>query len=215
MMANPEMPGTQKEDAASATEATDPSPAAEPTTATPEVPRPRRESAEAKRSVVDAGESAAAQQSAAASQSSAAQQPANTRQPAEPRRRPAPAPAAAYEPEVERMPLLARVLLADFAVAVVALVVLFVIEVQRFGDATVHLRRQAWIEDLAVLFLVSVLFGVVTFLLFRAGRTRVALVQAVVTALVLIAAITSAATGDPKPTSADIPASTGSSGNPG
>ncbi|WP_143765432.1 hypothetical protein [Catenulispora acidiphila] len=197
------MPGTQKEDAASATEATHPSPAAEPTTATPEVPRPRRESAEAKRSVVDAGESAAAQS------------PANTRQPAEPRRRPASAPAAAYEPEPERMPLLARVLLADFAVAVVALVVLFIIEVQRFDDATVHLRRQAWIEDLAVLFLVSVLFGVVTFLLFRAGRTRVALVQVVVTALVLIAAITSAATGDPKPTSADIPTPTGSSSNPG
>lgn len=113
------------------------------------------------------------------------------------------------------MPLLARVLLADFAVAVVALVALFIIEVQRFDNATVHLRRRAWIEDLTVLFLVSVLFGVVTFLLFRAGRTRIALVQVVVTALVLIAAITSAATGDPKPTSADIPTPTGSSSNPG
>lgn len=130
---------------------------------------------------------------------------------AEPRRRPAP---SSYEPEPERMPLLARVLLADLAVAVVALVVLFVIEVQRFGDATLHLRRQAWTEDLVVLFGVAVVFGVVTYLLFRAGHLRVAIVQTVVTALILAAAVTSAVTGDPKPTSADLP-TTSTSGNPG
>ena len=113
------------------------------------------------------------------------------------------------------MPLTARVLLADFAVAVAALILLFVIEVQRFGDARLHLRREAWAEDLIVLFAVTAVFGVVTALLVRAKHARVAIVQAVVTALVLVAAVTSAATGDPKPTSADLPTSTGSSGNPG
>ena len=122
--------------------------------------------------------------------------------------------AASYEPDDERMPLMARVLLSDLAVAIVALVALFVIEVQRFGDASLHLRREAWTEDLVVLFGVSVVFGVVTFLLFRAGHRRVALVQTVVTALVLAAAITSAATGDPKPTAADS-STTSTSGNPG
>jgi hypothetical protein len=131
---------------------------------------------------------------------------------AEPRRRPAP---ASYEPEPERMPLVARVLLADLAVAVAALILLFVIEVQRFGDASLHLRREAWTEDLVVLFGVSVVFGVVTYLLFRGGRARVAIVQAVVTALILTAAVTSAATGDPKPTSVDSPTTTGTPGNPG
>ncbi len=113
------------------------------------------------------------------------------------------------------MPLLVRVLLADFAVAVVGLILLFFIEVQRFGDASMPLRRRAWGEDLAVLFAVSVVFGVVTFLLIRARHVRVAMVQAVVTALVLTAAITSAATGDPQPTSADTSTTTGTSGNPG
>lgn len=113
------------------------------------------------------------------------------------------------------MPLLARVLLADFAVAVVGLVLLFIIEVQRYGVASMSLRRRAWGEDLAVLFGVSVLFGVVTLLLIRARHVRVAVVQAVVTALVLTAAITSAATGNPKPTPADISSTTGTSGNPG
>ena len=113
------------------------------------------------------------------------------------------------------MPLLARVLLADLAVAVVGLVVLFVIEVQRFGEAGLHLRREAWAEDLAVLFGVSALFGVVTYLLFRAGRSRVGIAQAVVTALILAVAVTSAATGDPKPTPADTSTTTGTPGNPG
>ena len=113
------------------------------------------------------------------------------------------------------MPLIARVLLADFAVAIAALILLFIIEVQRFGDAGMPLRRRAWGEDLAVLFAVSVLFGVVTLLLVRARHVRVAIVQAVVTALVLTAAITSAATGNPKPTPADITNMTGTSGNPG
>ena len=113
------------------------------------------------------------------------------------------------------MPLLARVLLADFAVAVVGLILLFIIEVQRFGDASMPLRRRAWGEDLVVLFGVSVLFAVVTLLLIRARHARVAIVQAVVTALVLTAAITSAATGNPKPTPADISSTTGTSGNPG
>lgn len=124
-------------------------------------------------------------------------------------------PADGYEPESERLPLLARVLLADFAVAVIALVGLFVIEVQRYGDASLHLRREAWGEDLAVLFGVSLVFGGVTFLLIRARHSRVAIVQAVVTALVLTAAITSAATGDPKPTPAEISTTTGTPGHPG
>jgi hypothetical protein len=113
------------------------------------------------------------------------------------------------------MPILARVLLADFVVAVAGLILLFIIEVQRYGVASMPLRHRAWGEDLAVLFGVSVLFGVVTLLLVRARHARVAIVQAVVTALVLTAAITSAATGDPKPTPADITTNTGTSGNPG
>ena len=193
MMANPDMPGTQEEAtavafpteadaAAEATDAGDAMKAAgapEAGSATPEVPRPRREK--------PAGDDA-------------------------PRR---PAPARSYEPEPERMPLLARVLLADFAVAVVGLILLFIIEVQWYGVASMPLRRRAWGEDLAVLFTVSVLFGVVTLLLVRARHVRVAIVQAVVTALVLTAAITSAATGDPKPTPADTTTTTGTSGNPG
>lgn len=119
-----------------------------------------------------------------------------------------------YEPDSERMPLMARVLLADLAVAIVALVVLFVIEVQRFGDASLHLRREAWAEDLGVLFVVTAVFGVVTSLLIRARHTRVAIVQVVVTALVLAAAVTSAATGSPKP-SDDTPVPVTSTGNPG
>lgn len=145
----------------------------------------------------------------------AAQVPAQVpgaRQPAGAGRRPNPAPA--YEPEPERMPLMARVLLGDLAVAVVALVLLFVIEVQRFGDASLHLRRQAWGEDLVVLFGVTAVFGVVTYLLVRAGHLRVVIVQAVLTALVLAAAVTSAATGDPKP-SPDTTPTVSTNGNPG
>ncbi|OLE20774.1 MAG: hypothetical protein AUG49_23795 [Catenulispora sp. 13_1_20CM_3_70_7] len=98
------------------------------------------------------------------------------------------------------LPLLARVLLADLGVVIVALVVLVIVEVQRLGsDASLHLRRQAYAEDLAVLFLVTAVFGVVAYLLFRAGHTKVAIVQAAVTALVLSVAITSAAAGSPKP----------------
>lgn len=121
---------------------------------------------------------------------------------------------AAYEPDTERMPLMARVLLADLAVAVVALVVLFVIEVQRFGDASLHLRRQAWGEDLVVLFGVTAVFGAVAYLLIRARHARVAIVQAVVTALVLAAAVTSAATGNPKP-NPDSTSTVSTTGNPG
>jgi hypothetical protein len=113
------------------------------------------------------------------------------------------------------MPLIARVLLADFAVAVVGLILLFIIEVQRYGDASLTLRRRAWGEDLVVLFTVSVVFALVTLLLVRARHARVAIVQAIVTALVLTAAITSTATGDPKPTPADTTTTTGTPGNPG
>ncbi|MBS2537347.1 hypothetical protein KGQ20_31785, partial [Catenulispora sp. NF23] len=120
----------------------------------------------------------------------------------------------AYDPEPERMPLIARVLLGDLAVAVIALVVLFVIEVQRFGDASLGLRRRAWQEDLVVLFVVTAVFAVITYLLIRARHTRVFLVQAVVTALVLAAAVTSATTGDPKPSPADAPI-TSTPGHPG
>lgn len=126
-----------------------------------------------------------------------------------------PAPASFYDPEPERMPLMVRVLLGDFAVGVVGLILLFVIEVQRYGDANLALRRRAWGEDLAVLFAVSALFAVITFLLVRARHMRVAIVQAVVTALVLVVAITSATTGDPKPTSADTSTTSGTPGHPG
>lgn len=237
MMANPEMPGAQEEAAAEAVQAGGTSwagsvgsvgsvssvgeavqaTAAPATAATPEVPRPRRESVDGDHQVGGAAQPSQPVQAAQpaqppqAAQAAEARKPAEARQPAEARRRSP----ASYEPEPERMPLTARVLLADFAVAVAALILLFVIEVQRFGDARLHLRREAWAEDLIVLFAVTAVFGVVTALLVRAKHARVAIVQAVVTALVLVAAVTSAATGDPKPTSADLPTSTGSSGNPG
>ena len=76
------------------------------------------------------------------------------------------------------------------------------------------LRRRAWQEDLVVLFAVTVVFGVVTYLLVRARHTRVVVVQAIVTALILTAAVTSAATGDPKPTAVDTP-TIGTPGHPG
>ena len=98
-----------------------------------------------------------------------------------------------------RLPLVARVLLADLGVAIVALIALTVIEVQRLGEPSMSLRRHAYAEDLVVLFLVAVVFGAVTFVLFRTGKRKAAVVQAVVTALVLGIAITSAATGSPKP----------------
>jgi hypothetical protein len=155
---------------------------------------------------------------------------AGARQSAEPRRRPAapqksqksqkqsrtdaPAYDPAYDPEPERMPLMARVLLGDLAVAVVGLVALFVIEVQRFGDAGLSLRRRAWHEDLVVLFVVTGIFAAVTFLLARARHLRVFIVQAIVTALVLTAAITSVATGDPK-LSPNDPVPTSTPGHPG
>lgn len=232
MMANPEMPGAQEEAAAEAVQAGGTSSAGsvgsvgsvsslgeavQATAATPEVPRPRRESVDGDHQVGGAAQPSQPVQAAQpaqppqAAQAAEARKPAEARPPAEARRRPP----ASYEPEPERMPLTARVLLADFAVAVAALILLFVIEVQRFGDARLHLRREAWAEDLIVLFAVTAVFGVVTALLVRAKHARVAIVQAVVTALVLVAAVTSAATGDPKPTSADLPTSTGSSGNPG
>ncbi|NUR25293.1 MAG: hypothetical protein HOV83_05495 [Catenulispora sp.] len=110
------------------------------------------------------------------------------------------APSAAHPESAGRtLPLIARVLLADLGLAILALIALTFIEVQRMGEASLHLRRQAYAEDLVVLFVVAAVFGVVTFLLFRAGRLKVAIVQAVVTALVLGVAITSAATGNPKP----------------
>ncbi|MFL6112455.1 MAG: hypothetical protein ACJ786_14030 [Catenulispora sp.] len=121
----------------------------------------------------------------------ARRRPAESESPAE--RRPA-------EPARSGLPLLARVLLADLGVVIVALIALTVVEVQRLGgEATLHLRRQAYAEDLAVLFLVAAVFGVVAYLLLRAGRSKVAIVQAVVTALVLTVAITSAVAGNPKP----------------
>ena len=238
MMANPEMPGAQEEAAAEAVQAGGTSSAgsvgsvgsvssvgeavqataAPATAATPEVPRPRRESVDGDHQVGGAAQPSQPAQPPQAAQPAQPAQPPQAAQPAEAARQPAEArrrSPASYEPEPERMPLTARVLLADFAVAVAALILLFVIEVQRFGDARLHLRREAWAEDLIVLFAVTAVFGVVTALLVRAKHARVAIVQAVVTALVLVAAVTSAATGDPKPTSADLPTSTGSSGNPG
>jgi len=99
----------------------------------------------------------------------------------------------------DRMPLLARVLLADLAVVVVGLILLFVIEVQRLGDASLTLRRRAYAEDLVLLFGIAVVFGVVTYLLVKAGRMRVAIVQGVVALLVLGVAVASTVSGAPKP----------------
>jgi hypothetical protein len=203
MMANPEMPGTQEEATALASP-TEADAAAEATDAT-----------EATKGTEATKATKATEASEATAVTPEVPRPRREPEPAgaDVPRRPAPAPS--YEPEQERMPLLARVLLADVAVAVAGLILLFIIEVQRFGDASMPLRRRAWGEDLVVLFGVSVLFAVVTLLLIRARHARVAIVQAVVTALVLTAAITSAATGNPKPTPAEISSTTGTSGNPG
>ena len=194
MMANPEMSSTQEQGLA----------------AVPPQGRPA--------DAAVAPETAQIAQTAQAAEIAQTAQIASAPAPDAPRRRSAPdqdsAPARSYEPDAERMPLMARVLLGDLAVAVVGLVLLFVIEVQRFGDASFHLRREAWGEDLVVLFGVGLVFGVITFLLVRARHMRVAIVQTVVTALVLAAAITSAATGDPKPTP-DTTTTVSNTGNPG
>jgi hypothetical protein len=121
--------------------------------------------------------------------------------------RPRRAPAAEFDPEPEsRLPLMARVLLSDLAIAVIGLIFLVVIEVQRMGEASLPLRRRAFAEDLVVLFAVTAILGLITFFLFKARHVRVAVVQAVVTALVLTVAVTSAATGNPQPTPTDEPA---------
>ena len=193
MMANPEMPGAQEEATAEAVPAAEAGVVAAP--------------------VEPTAPDAAAETAAAPPEATMPEVPRPRSESADDApRRPAP---SSYEPQPERMPLMARVLIADFAVAVIALIALFVIEVQRFGDATLHLRREAWAEDLAVLFGVSVLFGLVTFFLIRARHARVAIVQAVVTALVLAVAVTSAATGDPKPTPDEISSTNGTPGHPG
>jgi hypothetical protein len=121
--------------------------------------------------------------------------------------RPRRAPAALAEPEPEsRLPLMARVLLSDLAIAVIGLIFLVFIEVQRMGEASLHLRRRAYAEDLIVLFAVAAILGLITFFLFKARHVRVAIVQAVVTALVLTVAVTSGVTGNPQPTPTDDPA---------
>ncbi|MFD0632667.1 hypothetical protein [Catenulispora yoronensis] len=110
-----------------------------------------------------------------------------------------PAPTAPAVPESGSLSVLGRVFLADVGIAFFALIALVVIEVQRMGEAGMSLRRQAYVEDLAVLFVVAVVFGFITFVLTRLGHAKVAIVQGLVTALVLGVAITSAATGYPKP----------------
>jgi hypothetical protein len=123
-------------------------------------------------------------------------------EPGSPDSRPRSTPSQTFESSElsgRRLPLVARVLLADLGVAIVALIALTVIEVQRLGEPSMSLRRHAYAEDLVVLFVVAAVFGAVTFLLFRTGNRKAALVQAVVTALVLGVAVTSAATGSPKP----------------
>jgi hypothetical protein len=190
-MANPEMPGVQQRDLG----------------AVP--PQGRPELVEQQGSMAGGDESTGGYESAAGSREPAAStaafvEPSGPPGPPGPseqsetmhaRRTPPPP-----QPTASRLPLLARVLLADLGVVIVALIALTVVEVQRLGDASLHLRRQAYAEDLVILFLVAAVFGVVAYLLLRAGRTRVAIVQAVVAALVLGVAVTSAVAGNPKAT---------------
>lgn len=180
-MANPEMPSVQQRDLGTVP------------------PQGHPDSIEHRGPLSAGPESTASDQdpsaSAAAADAAAVEPAASMRAP----RRPAGTADHPADPPQPRLPLLARVLLADLGVVIVALVALTIVEVQRLGGASLHLRRQAYAEDLAVLFLVAAVFGVVAYLLLRVGHTKVAIVQTLVTALVLTAAITSAVAGNPKP----------------
>jgi hypothetical protein len=89
------------------------------------------------------------------------------------------------EPAGRGLPLLASVLLADLALALVALIAFVIIGVQRLDDATMDQRRAAYHEDLVVFLAVGAIFALVAYLLHRAGQAKVALVQAVVAVVAL------------------------------
>jgi hypothetical protein len=106
-----------------------------------------------------------------------------------------------------KLPLLATVLLADLAVAIVALVVLVIIGVREVGgDATLGERQTVHAEDLVVFFVGGALFVGVAYLLYRARQNRVAVVQAVVAAVVLGLGIFAAVNGNPSASSDISPA---------
>jgi hypothetical protein len=99
--------------------------------------------------------------------------------------------------EERRIPLAVAVLLADLGVAFVALIGLIVIGLQRYGDTSMGPRRHAYAEAITVIFLVAAVFGVVAVALFRAKRGRVAVIQAVVTALIISVGTYAAIAGRP------------------
>lgn len=98
-----------------------------------------------------------------------------------------------------RLPLVVAVLLADAVVGLVALAVLVVIGLQRLDGSTFDDRHTAYVEDVAVFFVVGAVFAVVGFLLRRSGQGRVALVQLLVALSVLGLGGFAAATGSPGP----------------
>jgi hypothetical protein len=99
-----------------------------------------------------------------------------------------------------RLPLVVAVLLADAAVGLVVLAVLVVIGLQRLDGSTFDDRHTAYVEDVAVFFVVGAVFAVVAFLLRRSGQARAALVQLLVALAVLGLGGFAAATGSPGPT---------------
>lgn len=104
-------------------------------------------------------------------------------EPAEPADEPAGA-SAGTSPR--RMPLALSVVLGDLGIAVVALFLLIVIGLQRWGDASESAQSHAYVEDLIVIFLVASVFTLSAVLLRRSMRTSVAAMQIVVVAAVLV-----------------------------
>jgi hypothetical protein len=116
-------------------------------------------------------------------------------------------PASEDPPSADRkLPLVATVLLADVALGLVALVVLVVVGIQKAtGSATLSERRTVHYEDLVVFFVVGAILAGVAFLLYRARKTRVLVVQAVVAALVLGLGVFAAVNGNPSDSSVVSP----------
>jgi hypothetical protein len=102
-----------------------------------------------------------------------------------------------YEVEESRIPLMARVLMADVALAVVALVVFVIIGLQRLDGPTLDDRRAAYYEDVVVFFAVGAVFALVAFLLYRSRHVKVALVQVAVALLAFGLGGYAAASGSP------------------
>ena len=113
--------------------------------------------------------------------------------------------AASVPAEPRGLSRIAGVLLADLALAVVAVVVLVVIGLQRLNGATLDARRTAYTEDLVVFFVVGAIFAGVAYLLYRAREVRVAAIQAVVAAVVLGLGGFAAVAGQPSESSVISP----------